>query len=261
MIHVHAGTDVYGAVRSVNRTPIVTKFAMLQFLPIYPLESYYLRRLGKEVGPRSIFFGGLTERAIVGIPCNRFNRLSVAIAYVRALGAALTVVGAMGVFGFVVGSLCDATFRFNGERQILIIVVGSILAAGLLVALPTYLFTFIVPARDRRIRQACARVLGIAADPANVKAEIANEMAASAEESIRTEGIPELDVILSRPKDYGLHELDMWLVRTRAQVQACGESENHEKITDQILHALAAIEEESDRSNRAAVLDATGRQA
>ena len=250
MTIVHVGTDVYGAVRFVNRTPIVTKFAMLQFLPVYPLESYYLGRLGKPTGAYLPFVGGVTERAIVGIPCNRLNCLSVAVGYVRSIGAALTVLGTMGVFMFVIGALSDGRFRFDGEWKIGALVVGSILASGLLLALPTYLFTAIMPARDRRIRRACARVLGIAADPANVKLEIANEIAAQADEFIKAEGIPELDVILHRPKCYCLQELDIWLVRTRSQVQTCDNSEIYENLTDQILYALDAIKEESERLRR-----------
>ncbi len=42
MTSVTVGSDVYGAVRKVGTTPIVTKFAMFQFLPVFPIESYYL---------------------------------------------------------------------------------------------------------------------------------------------------------------------------------------------------------------------------
>lgn len=36
MVHVVAGTDTYGRVKCVLGTPIVTKFAMFQLLPLYP---------------------------------------------------------------------------------------------------------------------------------------------------------------------------------------------------------------------------------
>ena len=237
MIHVAVGTDVYGAVRSVDRTPIVTKFAMLQFLPIYPLESYYLCRLGKRAGSHVPFVGGTSKRQIIGILCNRINRLSALVAYVRGLGAAMALFASIVLFIFGVGMLSDRNFQFEKERQIGAVVVGSVLAGGLLLSLPTYLFTFLVPERERRVRLACARVLGIAADPANVKLEVAKAMIVQADEFLSKHVATDLAAVLCRPADVGRRTLDMLLVRT-AQIGTGDTSKNHEVDTNRILQAI-----------------------
>ncbi len=238
MIHVTVGTDVYGAVRSVERTPVVTKFAMFQFLPIYAIESYYLGRLGKESRSGVPFLAGQSERAIIGIPCDRINFLSVSVAYVRAVGAALVLASIPFLFMLVLMRLSDPTFHFDRDKQIVTTVVGSILTTGLLIALPSYLFTVIAPVRERRIRRACARVLGIAADPAHAKLEIASEMIVQADEFLHKQETPDLDAVLCRPWDYGLDVLDVLLVRTRAQIQNSGKSTSNELNTDRILQAI-----------------------
>ena len=238
MIHAIFGTDVYGAVRSVEHTPVVTKFEMIQGIPIKPLESYFLGRLGKESRSGVPFIAEQIDREIIGFPCNRINRLSVFATYVRAVCAILVLISILPLFSLVVIRLSDPTFNFDSEKQIIAIVLGGVLAGGLLLVFPTYLFTVIVPLRERRIRHACARVLGIAADPANIKLEIANVMIVQANEFLRTQQIPDLDAVLCRPKDHGLQVLDMLLVRTRAQIQNDGKSISDEFNTDRLLEAM-----------------------
>jgi hypothetical protein len=241
MIHVAVGTDVYGAVRSVDRTPIVTKFAMVQFVPIYPLGSFYLGRLGEKTGFQSPLIGGLSQRALTGIQCDRINRLSVLVAYARGVGAVLAFLGTIILFIFLVGMLSDGALQLSKERQLTIVVAASMLAGGLLLAIPTYLFTVIVPQRERRIRHACARVLGIAADPAEVKSEIASEMILRTCQLLEERGIPDLGVVLSGAQGYGLDALDTLLVRTRARIMCGDASTRHEADTDRILQAIDLI--------------------
>ena len=242
MIHVTAGTDVYGAVRSVNGTPIVTKFAMLQFFPLYPVQSFYLRRLGRRSRTGVPLIAGTETRDIVGIPCNRINFLSALVAYLRAIGATLVLFAAMGIFIFTIGALCDRTVRLSdGGGRTAALILGTGLAAGLAIALPTYLFTKIVPARDRRVRQACASFLGIAADPAHVALEAAKEIIAAAERFMQGYGTPSLDAILSGSDKHRTDDLTVWLSLVRVQVQVGGKSSDYERITDQILDALDAI--------------------
>lgn len=245
MIHVSVGTDVYGAVRSVNRTPIVTKFAMFQAFPLYPLQSFYLQQLGKTTHAGVPLVAGISERTLSGIPCDRVNRLSVFVAYVRAVGATVIIVACIGIFIFGVGSLCEGGGR-GKDSLIAFLILGGVLAAGLLIALPTYVFTFRVPIRDRRIREACARFLRLAADPAHVHPAVAKEIAAEAETIIKRRSIPAIDVILARPKEHHSDELAVWLVIVRAEIHTADQPDMYESLTDRILDAIDVMAEKED---------------
>jgi hypothetical protein len=48
MTTVVAGTDTYGRVKAVRGVPIVTRFATLQMLPLYPLQSFYFLGLDES---------------------------------------------------------------------------------------------------------------------------------------------------------------------------------------------------------------------
>jgi hypothetical protein len=232
------GTDVYGAVRSVGRTPIVTKFFMVQGLPIRPMESYYFRALGEWSGSGVPFLGEEIHRAIIGIPCDRINRLSVFVAYVRAVCGAIVVLSTIPLFALGICRLCDPVFRFEADKKMTVVIAGMVLASGVLLGLTTYLVNLTVPARERRIRLACARVLGIAADPAHVKLEIARDMIVRADEFLQEQQTPDLDAVLCRTAHFGLPVLDQLLVRTRAEIQNSGASISRESNTDRILQAI-----------------------
>lgn len=48
MVPVVVGTDSYGRVKCVGKTPIVTRFEMLQMFPLRPIESMYFCGMGEE---------------------------------------------------------------------------------------------------------------------------------------------------------------------------------------------------------------------
>ena len=140
---IHIGTDVYGAVRSVDRTSIVTKFGTFQFIPVIPLESYYYAKVKKESSPTRPLFGIKMNEDAVAIPCNRLNWLSVLVGYFRAAGTVMLLIGGIGVV--IMGSigLCDNRFSFDRDWQIGSTVAGGLLAVGLLVTMWTYYFTIV----------------------------------------------------------------------------------------------------------------------
>lgn len=238
---VFGGTEFFGAVRSVNGAAIVTKFTTFAFLPVLPLESHYQVQ-GAEETPEGVpVSAGISNRPFVDLTCKRLSRMSVAVAYARAIGGAITLLAAVVAAVFIFEASRDRAFRFQGEWRTRAIVVGGALAGGLALAALTYPFTIFVPSRERRIRQACARALGVAADPAKIKPEAAAEIVTLTDRVLRSRNIPNLNVILRHPTGYGYLELDTWLVRTRAQVRTSNEPLMREKITDDILKALDVI--------------------
>ena len=82
MIHVSVGTEIYGRVKQVGSTPVVTKFWALSLMPIVPLQSYYFIRFGQRKSQGCPFLAESYSTAIVGIPLVRLDRLSVVISYV-----------------------------------------------------------------------------------------------------------------------------------------------------------------------------------
>ena len=242
MIHVTAGTDVYGAVRSVNGTPIVTKFAMLQFFPLYPVQSFYLRRLGRRSRTGVPLIAGTETRDIVGIPCNRINFLSALVAYLRAIGATLRPFRGDGHIHFHnrrVMRPYRSPVRRRGENSR---PDPWYRPCRRSCDCPADLSVHQDRAGSRPTGPSSLRSFsGIAADPAHVALEAAKEIIAAAERFMQGYGTPSLDAILSGSDKHRTDDLTVWLSLVRAQVQVGGKSSDYERITDQILDALDAI--------------------
>ena len=167
MIHIKAGTDTYGRVKAVAGTAIVTKFAMLQFLPVFPLRSYYFIGKGPTTKSGVPFIASTQETSIVGLPLASIDVASVLMAYLRAVSATLALVGFL--------ALVPGIMYLTGEH---LDNLAMMLTKGLLASFGTSivggLLTYVIPLtsrRDREIRGLCAEILGVSADPARVTLE------------------------------------------------------------------------------------------
>ena len=237
MVAVHAGSDTYGRVKKVGSTPVVTKFGMVSAFPLFPLESYYYAGEGNPQGIPFVY----TSKAIYGLPLARLDTLSVLMAYARGIFGALTVAG---FFYFIMlyiewiggnGRGPDAVALAMRNVLLLCLLVG--VSGGLL----TYLVPFQITHREMQIRSACAEVLGISADPANVRADIAHAILANISKQAQQNPIP-------RPA--GVHEsadkhryLALQLVAVRAQIALGEEPESREIETDDLLRRISASEQ------------------
>lgn len=174
------GSDTYGRVKGVDGTPIVTKFWMLQLLPVWPLESYYFLSAGQSESSGVPFVAGEVTAQFNGIPLARLERASVVIAYLRA------VFGTLFVFGFLV--IVPGFSILSGERlDDLAMTFVRILIACAVTGAVGGLLTYLVPLTSRRekeIRRHCGRLLGVSVDPAVVMSEVAGEIAKSVEELV-----------------------------------------------------------------------------
>jgi hypothetical protein len=211
---------------------------MLQMLPIYPLESYYLSRLGRRSSRGVPLNASETQRAIQGIPCRKIYPLSVIVAYVRAVGAVMVVFPSVFFFFLVVMRLSGANDRLDTFAQIVLMIAEIVFVMGLMLSLPTYALTFRVPERERRIRQVCERVLGVAADPASVREDVVKEIDKAVAASLAKAGITDLEQTVRRPHGNSRNVLDMALVRTRAKCILGGSPETCESDTDLLLQAI-----------------------
>jgi hypothetical protein len=233
MLGATVGSDVYGAVRRVGRTPIVTKFAMLQFLPLIPLESYYFERLNKPVKTGIPVLARFSEQGIVGLRLARINWLSVAVTYVRALGAGLTMIGTIGLAGSAVSH-----FSMPLPNEGLLAIASTlILVTAAAIALPTYYFTFSVSDRDKAIRTACASVVGIAADPAYVTPDIAENVTAFVDDVLPRD-VSEVQEVMRAPHGTSADVLVLLLLRCRAMIALGGDREGLERMSDDLLLAM-----------------------
>jgi hypothetical protein len=164
MVTFIAGTDTYGRVKPVGGTPIVTKFAMLHFLPLYPLQSYYFLGRGKPKWFGIPFVARSHTVAIDGIPLARLDRVSVAMAYLRGLLGALVLVGFLSIVPGIMhlaGEHLDDFAMIMLRGMLFSLAIGSI--GGLL--------TYALPLTSRRehgTRTYCGSILGICIDPARV---------------------------------------------------------------------------------------------
>ena len=172
MTTVIAGTDTYGRVKCVEKTPVVTQFEMLQFFPLWPIQSMYYFGKGKEEfrGIPLVLFK--TKREIHGLPLAKIDKASVVMAFLRAV---LATVGLLASIMCVMNILMreppgGAPDWFN---QALYVTTGVIACLGGI----TYLVP-LTPKRDRTIREYCGHVLGVAIDPAKITPQTASDMEA-----------------------------------------------------------------------------------
>jgi hypothetical protein len=162
MVAIAAGTDTYGRVKKISGTPIVTKFAMLQFLPLYPLESFYLVGAGPIETTGIPFFASLHTVSINGIPLASVDKTSVVVAYARGLFGALAIIGFLVIVPgimYLTGEHLDDIAMY-GMRGLLISLFTGIVGGMLTYAIP------LTPRREYDIRRYSEKVLGFAIDAA-----------------------------------------------------------------------------------------------
>lgn len=217
MIHVHIGADVFGRVKTVAGTSVVTRFWGVNMFPLFPTESYYVAA------------GNTAHRegVPVGIRLASVDRASAAMTYVRGLAGAMFVVGFMGsAVGFynewlAVGAGPDEIGRFMIRVLAVVMIIGAI--AGLL----TY-FVPVMSRRERRIREYCGQLLGPAIDPAKLTRADAGD----------------IQKIWSDPPEDMPVEGDRFcparraLILARCQIALGEDVELAERATDQLLNEL-----------------------
>jgi hypothetical protein len=223
-MHVVAGTDTYGRVKSVCGTPIVTKFAMLQILPIYPLQSFYFVGWGPTKTLGIPCLAGTESGTFHGIPLASVDAVSVVMAYVRGVCGFLAIVGVMPGMAFLVGGPPGDK---NGELAMYVIL--ALGATGVVAGLLTYAIP-LVSHRERSIRRYCAEILVVAADPARVRYDMSAILAEYAQ-SYQGENNPRMEWIRQ-------------LITIRATIAQSTEHSDLEVKTDELLENL----ENSDRN-------------
>jgi len=212
-----AGTETYGRVKAVDGTPVVTKFAMLQLLPLWPLESFYRTGKGKSTSTGIPFFASSRTETIRGIPLARIDKTSALIAYIRAICAPFAIVGVVLLVTVLVSSVGRP---LEGLAFVILICM-----AGAAIGLLTYTLP-LMRHREREIRRYCGQLLGSSIDPARVRREIALQII---DYLGRTHG-PDADKrtrLLCR------------LIETRATICQTIDTHNLELTTDELLGQLA----------------------
>lgn len=232
MLIVSFGSDTYGRVKRVGKTSVVTKFAMLQFMPVFPLGSFFYARRGNAGNDLVSLFYGIDATAARAIPLARIDWLSVAMAYYRGACGALALIGSL--------SLIPAIMHLSGERPdrfavIFTQVLVACLVVGTTAGAASYCLPWQVGSRKKSIRRACGEVLGMHVDPASFQQVFAREfevlfrnaiagdrMQAAAEE---VESRERLDLILA-------------LIAARLEISLGGSLPANEQRTDELLEEI-----------------------
>ena len=152
-MHLVVGTDVYGRVKSVAGTSVVTKFAMLEMIPYRAIASYYVWR-ETTTETKGIPFVFTTHSAqIHGLPLEQVDRISVVLTYVRVLCAGLMLLGSLGAITGLVTYWNGIVPMTESQRELTF---GSV--AYLILGCGVGLFSYVCPTtgrRERRIRLLC----------------------------------------------------------------------------------------------------------
>ncbi len=215
------GTDTYGKVKSVQGVSVVTTFAMFQFLPIYPVESFYLMTLG-PLDQHGIPFGPKRfTREFQGLPLSKLDALSVATAYLRGVFAFLAVLGSL--------VLVPGYSLIRGEQldEVAMLIV-KILIGSLLIGLVGGGLSYIlcpISAREKSIRACCGELLGIAIDPARIPPDWNQSLLAETQAA---------DVFDTSERD----RLIRRLVQARVRMADADEEDSAERLTDELLESL-----------------------
>jgi hypothetical protein len=229
MITISAGTDTYGRVKKVSGTPIVTKFAMFQFLPMCPLQSFYFRGTGKNQAEGIPLVAITRSTTFVGIPLASVDKTSVLVAYARGLFAPAALLG------FVI-LMIPAFMYLTGDRipSDLVAFLRAVLvlfAVGVVGGLLSYCMP-LTCRRERDIRRYCAELLGVAADPARVTPEASATFANHLEDHFTTRGNSRMSSIRE-------------LIIARTKIARATDVADMEKKTDQLLNELRQVEARS----------------
>ncbi len=238
MVTVVAGSETYGAVRKVGSTPVVTKFVMLQLIPLFPLESYYLARLGKESIRGIPLVASQSSRSIVGLRLARVDRLSVVMAYIRFVAAALLMFGFLGLMIALVASPKMPQVSNDPLQEYLLSISVVLLGTGVLIGLPTYYATLVVPKREKRIREICGELLGIAADPAHVDTDTADVLMRFTKEAMAQSNISEPSKLLRNPSQATCEQAALLLLACRVRIASGVDREKLEQAVDSLLQVL-----------------------
>lgn len=222
MITISAGTDTYGRVKSVHGTPIVTKFAMLQFIPLFPLESIYLTGAGSVSNAVIPFVASFQSVETQGIRLANTDRTSVLMAYVRSAFASIAVLGFIGVI------FPGVTYMSGTRLDEFAMSVLKCMSIALIFGVVGGATTYVIPLttrRERRIRSSCYQVLGVAIDPAKLPAETAELVLELADELSDRLDEPRLSLIRD-------------LICLRAKLALETSNRKYETNTDELLLKL-----------------------
>ena len=222
---ITSGTDTYGRVKKISGTPIVTKFAMLQSLPVFPLVSYYFIGLGPTQVTGFPLLGGSEYTPIIGIPLKSVDKTSVLMAYARALFALLTLIGFMSLFPIIQyfneGQLDG--FALRATRLLLLSFIVGVAGGGLSYVVP------LTSRRERDIRRFCAEGLGVSADPARVSSDVALKLLESVGDDLWWSEDPRKQLIRQ-------------LIESRVEISRASVVEDWEAKTDELLDSLRQLE-------------------
>jgi hypothetical protein len=218
MVAFHFGFDTYGRVKTVGTTPVVTRFFMISSIPIVPLESYYFAGEGVP-----------EAKSTNGFRLARLSFLSVIMAYARG------VFGVLAVLGFIA---LVAVFA-SGPREVkdgrtIQMVAWLALSVGIAGGALTYYLPFQTSRRERQIRLAGGLVLGIYADLALVREDVARAVLAEISKPPRDERTKRS--LPDGAPDEKCHELLRQLVMTRAKIALGEDRQPLEGRTEDLLH-------------------------
>jgi hypothetical protein len=207
---------------------------MLSAVPLWPLESYYYLGPGQSSFEGVPFLFGTTTTEIRGIPLEKIDRLSVLMAYARAVCAVMVVFGMFFIFTFIAAQNAPPPDDFAlGIRYVL----GSMLCAGIVAGLLTYCLPFQMTVRERRIRRCCGAVLGIDADPALVREDVAQSILGALADHDGAAGADPFEPASVRANSSASL---IQLARVRAVLALGGDRGSLERRTDELLAAITS---------------------
>jgi len=216
----------------VGTTSVITRFAMLQFAPLFPLESFFFARRGNLSSDLISLIFGADATTPLAIPLARIDKLSVAMAYFRGVCGTLVLVGCI--------SLIPAIMHLSGERlDHFAIVMTQALVSCLIVGAAFGALSYCLPwqmgGRQKSIRRACGGVLGMDADPAMFRRDVAEEIETFLGDQIAGDKLRGAEK-LGGADD--VSDMRLQLVAVRLQIALGGPRQSLEQRSDELLENI-----------------------
>jgi hypothetical protein len=217
------GHSHVGRAKRVAGMPIATRFLTLFYVPIFPLKSFYFRRAVAREQQASV--GIWFSEEAIGVPLARLDWISVLAGYLRGALRALAV-----FFGTMAAILLVVHFGDHRRAQadavvfLMALVPLAVVAAG-------GLLTYAIPLtsrRERHIRERCAELLQVSADPARLPANLAAALLRGAAAPVTGDAARGSRIELLRR-----------LVAARARIALASDAAQAERETDLLLDQLA----------------------
>ncbi|OUL24397.1 hypothetical protein BV378_18585 [Nostoc sp. RF31YmG] len=212
MARIPIGTKIFGAIKTIESTPLITQFFMIGYVPIIPIKSFYLLH---EYEVERGLLSYKQEMRIINL--KNISFLSVGFAYLRAF--------------FIISAFFSIAYLLTSQRssQNILIPIALFILSVTIIFL-SYKLGQQISITEKTIRKAAYFSIGIAIDPAIIEEGIARNISDLLDLELKKNGCNDWKFLLEeilqntslfktiKNKKYSTNIKNLLLVKIRAAI-------------------------------------------